>query len=480
MKTVIRTQEEKSKSQEIAAEKKEARKLKNRQAKPPVSRLAREDGELSVIDIEKGKTLAASSDAASTPTPQSPLQPEEIPPQAREGKESVMKMEITEFDASGDFASMLAGFEGPQSVNFEIGSKVRGKFLMSAGDFAFFDLGAGKEASMNILDIKDEEGNVTLSPGDTMDAFVTGFKDGITIGKALDAGSDSKAMLEDAFASKMPIEGKVTGTNKGGFDVEVGGTRCFCPKGQIDNVYFTDSEVYVGQTHHFQVSKFDEGGRNIVLSRRVILDKEKEANLEKVLATIDVGDRVEGKVTRIEDYGVFVDLGGISGLVPNSELGYGSFSTARERMKIGDSLEVAILAIDDDPKRQGEKRIRLSVKTILPDPFTAHLPDLKIGSLVPGKVARMESFGAFVELFAGVDGLIHISEVANQRIRHPSDVLKVGQEVSVRVLDVDPLAQRISLSLKDESPGSMEQTFRPKSQEKSLGTLGDLFAGKLG
>lgn len=108
------------------------------------------------------------------------------------------------------------------------------------------------------------------------------------------------------------------------------------------------------------------------------------------------------------------------------------------------------------------------------------MADLKIGSLVPGKVARMESFGAFVELFDGVDGLIHISEVSNSRIRHPSDVLKVGQDVEVRVLDVDPAAQRISLSLKEDSPDAMDQAFRPKSQGKSLGTFGDLFANKLG
>lgn len=467
MKTVIRTQEEKSKTQEIAAEKKEARKQRGQGPKPVLSGPSREGGNPSE---ETMRPSVAENSPASQPTLVIPTQ----------NKEPVMKMKATEFDTSGDFASMLAGFEGPTSINFEIGSKVRGKFLMAAGDFAFFDLGAGKEASMNILDVKDEEGNITLNPGDSMDAFVTGFKDGITIGKALEAGSDSKAMLEEAHASKMPVEGKVMATNKGGFDVEVGGTRCFCPKGQIDNIYFTDSEVYVGQTFHFQISKFDEGGRNIVLSRRVILDAEKEANLEKILTTIDIGDRVEGKVNRIEDYGVFVDIGGVSGLVPNSELGFGSFSTAREKMKIGDALEVAILAIDDDPKRQGEKRIRLSVKSILPDPFSSHLSDLKIGSLVPGKVARMESFGAFVELFDGVDGLIHISEISNSRIRHPSDVLKVGQDVEVRVLDVDPAAQRISLSLKDESPDTLDQAFRPKSQGKSLGTFGDLFAGKLG
>jgi small subunit ribosomal protein S1 len=295
-------------------------------------------------------------------------------------------------------------------------------------------------------------------------------------------GAASVAELSQAFSHGIPVEGTVKKVTKGGVEVSVGGVRAFCPISQLDIRYVEEPEEYVDQRFTFRIVRFEEGkGRspNVVLSRRALLEEEKKKRAEEARARLKEGSVVKGTVTSLAKYGAFVDLGGLEGLLHISELGYGRVEHPGDVLAEGQEIEVQVLKIEEAREGEGNERISLSRRALLQDPWQVEAALLGPGTRRQGTVLRLQPFGAFVELAPGVDGLLHISELAVERhVDHPREVLKVGESVEVTVKSVDLERRRISLSLASEGsedPGETRTSASGRDPGASFGSLGDFF-----
>ncbi len=345
-----------------------------------------------------------------------------------------------------DFASMLGN--APVAIRrVEVGQKVTAKIVAIGSEAVFVALGAKAEGALDRSELLNAEGELSVSIGDEVEAYVVSLADGIRLSRGL-SGGDGNEMLVDAHAQEIPVEGKVTGTNKGGYEVEVLGSRGFCPFSHIDLDPTSQPEDHLGATYNFLVTKVEDGGKNVVVSRRRLLEKERESIAQETLKSLAPGAVFDGNVTRVADFGAFVDIGGIDGLVHVSELSWSRLDHPSEFVAVGDRLRVTVLSVSDldNPKH---RRISLSAKNQDEDPWSTGVARLAVGQDVTGVVARLEGFGAFVELGPGLDGLVHISEIApGRRINHPREVLTVGDSVQVQVVKIDPIKRQIGLSIK--------------------------------
>lgn len=351
-----------------------------------------------------------------------------------------------------DFAAL---FEAHSGINMQIrnGDKVSGKIISIGKDSIFVDLGGRQDGLIDVKDFMDADGQLTVKVGDTVEAFATGSdSDGIRLRKHLGGRSHHEvdsAVLE-AWNSKIPVEGKVTGERKGGYSVEIGKTGAFCPYSQIDrHGAGKQSADYVGQTFTFLITEYSEEGRNVVLSRRRLLEAEEEAARAKLLANLKEGDILEGKVSSIMPYGAFVDLGGLEGMVHVSEVSYDRTAKPGDLLAVGQRVKVKVLSFEEgsDGRRP---RIALSIKQAADDPWAAMAddPQFAAGTTRKGRVTRLADFGAFIQLAPGIEGLAHISQLgADHRLDSPAEVLSSGQEVEVTILDVDPARRRIALCI---------------------------------
>jgi small subunit ribosomal protein S1 len=356
------------------------------------------------------------------------------------------------------FAELLAETDAPERQQLGVGDRVEGEVVMVGSDSVFVALGPGLEATLGLAEVMDEEGRPTVSAGDTVQAYVTSLRGGtVVLSKTLGRHGFDPAMLEEAKQSGLPVEGQVTGHNKGGLEVSLLGARGFCPLGQADLGYVEDPAAMVGKTYAFLVTEVKSNGKEIVLSRKALLLKEREEKRQLTLESLRVGDRREGVISRVQPFGAFVDLGGVDGLIPVSELSFGRIDDPSSVVHVGQRVNVEVLKIEPDPKRTHkdgtpELRIGLSLKHALTDPFDQHEDELREGRNLTGRVVRLKPFGAFVELLSpgsGLEGLVHISEITDRRIGTPGEVLSEGDEVTVRVLNVDRAQRRIGLSIKD-------------------------------
>lgn len=337
-----------------------------------------------------------------------------------------------------------------------VGEKLKGTIFQLGAEMAFVTVGR-HEAMIALDELKDEEGILRLGVGQDVEAHVieTGAK-GIILSKKLSKSAASVHMLADARMSGMPVEGIVLGVNKGGIEVAVGDVRAFCPSSQVDVRPSGKLDELVGQRLMFRVTEVKD--RNVVLSRRAILEEELKAKAEVLKKELSVGKVLKGRVVSVQTFGAFVDLGGLEGLIPVSELSHTRIGHPSEVVKVGDQVEVEIIRMEQaDPhspdKAKRKDRITMSMRSRLEDPFKVAMNELKEGQIVKGKVVRLQPFGAFVELRPGVDGLIHISAMSDRRIAHPRDVLKVGDEVEAKVEKLDAEDKRIGLRLvKDGAP----------------------------
>lgn len=367
-------------------------------------------------------------------------------------------------DEELDFAAMLDETGGFGTLDLRVGDRVTAPIIRIGKEDVFFDLGPGQDGVMSRGELVDEQGHLTVKEGDELELFVVKVGATVVLSRRLGSGVDLIG-LEQAHHTRMPVEGKVTGVNKGGFDVDVGGARAFCRMGQMDLGHVDDPQSFVGQRLSFLITEMQ--GRNLVVSRRLLLEEERKRAAAQLLEELAEGQVRTGTVTRILDFGAFVDLGGVDGLVPLSELSWGHVKSADEVVQVGDVVTVEVRRIEDDPKRKGEKRIGLSLRTSETDPWVTHGGSLVVGATLEGKVQRTEPFGAFIELVGGIVGLAHISELSDARVRHPNDVVKVGDVVTVRVLEVDPERRRLSLSLKEKvEPGEL-----PSRGTRTQGTV---------
>ncbi len=384
---------------------------------------------------------------------------ERAPKEAREPRIDFSGMApiVVNRDADvGDFAAMLAESGGVERKHVKIGDKLRVKVVHIGSDSVFFEVSKTQQGHAARGDyVNDKTGELSVRIGDTVDAFVVGIKDGVVLSPRLGKDMIDVGMLEEAKHNQIPVDGTITGVNKGGFEVSLGGSsRGFCPTGQIDVNFVEDPNTMIGKTLSFLVREVKEGGKNVVLTRRALLEKERAEKAKKLRETIGVGAIIDGVITRIQPFGAFVDLGGLDGLIPVSELSFNRVASPEDVVKVGDAVRVEVIRIEQDPKRPGQERIGLSLKSQLEDPFTAHAHELVPGSTLVGRVSRLEAYGAFVELFPGLEGLVHVSEITDRRIRHPEDVLKVDEHVQVRVKDVEADRRRVSLSMREADPNA--------------------------
>jgi small subunit ribosomal protein S1 len=397
---------------------------------------------------------ASPEEAAETvsPTPVEPVHA--VPPTVR----SSVADEIPEQESFAELYEAAAKQEGNAGRRvLRVGEKVKAKIFQLGADTAFLSIGGKSEAMIELRELKDAEGILRFGVGDEIEAHVieAGAR-GIHLSKTLGKGAASMSMLAEARASGMPVEGLVLAVNKGGLEVAIGDVRAFCPVSQIDLRFVEKTDQFVGEKLKFRVTEIRD--RNVVLSRRSILEEEQKALAEQTRKNLDEGKVVRGQVTGVRDFGAFVDLGGVEGLIPVSELSHTRVGHPSEVVKIGDEVEVEILRMEppnpNSPDKSKQKeRITLSLRARQEDPWVAVLAELKEGDRTKGKVVRLQPFGAFVELRPGVDGLIHVSALSNRRIAHPRDVVKVGEEVEVAVEKVDPAEKRIGLRLvKDGEP----------------------------
>ncbi|MDP6159121.1 MAG: S1 RNA-binding domain-containing protein [Phycisphaerales bacterium] len=257
-------------------------------------------------------------------------------------------------------------------------------------------------------------------------------------------GSISKAKWTD-IAQGQVIEAMCTGTNKGGLEIDVSGHKAFMPAGQVDLRHIPDLSDFVGKKLACEVMELDRGRDRMVLSRRSVLYAERKEKRDTLMATLQTGQSFDGVVTSVQQYGVFVDIGGVDGLVHVSDMSWDRIKNPSDLVKEGDAVRVQVLKVDleKDPPRIG-----LGMKQLVSDPFTAATGDLQEGAIVSGTVTKLAAFGAFVKIAEGIEGLVHISEMAHKRISRPNQVVQEGEVVEVKILKIDPDTKRIGLSIK--------------------------------
>jgi small subunit ribosomal protein S1 len=352
-----------------------------------------------------------------------------------------------EINGESSFEELLkASFEGPGRKLFP-GDKVSGKVLKVSKDTIFVDLGGKSEGIADIQEFLDKKGNLTVKQGDWVEMRVASIRDGIHLTKGMKVqGPDALDILREAKENLIPIEGRVSGVVKGGFEIDLSGIRAFCPLSQIDLRFCEKPEEHIGAKYPFRIMGIKEKGKNIIVSRRVLLEEDQEKKSKETLARLKPDLECEGKVTKLTDFGAFVDIGGIEGMVHISEISHGRINHPSEILKPGQPVKLKVMKIEAD--KEGRPKISLSIKALEPDSWEKGL-GFEEGQIIRGKVSRLTDFGAFVEVAPGVDGLVHISEISYERVPHPSRFLHEGDLVDVLVMEIDRQTHRVSLSIKE-------------------------------
>ncbi|MBE0575850.1 MAG: 30S ribosomal protein S1 [Desulfuromonadales bacterium] len=377
-----------------------------------------------------------------------------------------------EMSEEGSFAEM---FEQSMvgKTKLEPGQKIDAKVLQIGSEWIFLDVGQKGEGVLDSRELLDEEGNLTVSVGDRVSAYFLSGKGGeLRFTTRLGGGSSGTAQLEEAWRSEIPVEGRIEKEIKGGYEIKLpGNVRAFCPFSQLGLRRQDDSEDVTGTTLSFRVTQFSEQGRNIVVSHRVILDEERRQQRAELMKTLKEGMVVTGTITNIRDFGAFIDIGGLEGLLPISEISYGRVDKIEDVLHIGQQLDVAVKKCDWE-----KERFSFSLRDTLANPWAKVATAYPVGSIHTGTVSRLAQFGAFVTLEEGIDGLMHISRIGGeQRIKHPQDVLKLGQQLQVTVEKVDLDEKRISLAPVGDKTDESEETSYEEKTTGGMGSFADLF-----
>jgi small subunit ribosomal protein S1 len=348
-----------------------------------------------------------------------------------------------------DFETLFARTEAGPTV--EIGQMVTGRVVLVGAESVFVDIGGKGEAWIDRSELVDEEGRLRVAVGDEVEATVVAIGSEVRLSSRLRQGAHARAALEVAAESGLPVEGKVAAVIKGGYEVTVGGLRAFCPFSQMDVRRVETAEEYVGRVLEFRVTAYGDNGRNIVLSRRRLLEERGARAAEETRKKVVPGAVLPGTVAALADFGAFVDLGGVQGLVPLSEVSHSRGGRLGDRLRVGEAVTVKVLRADE-----ATGRIALSLKALEGDPWTAVPGRLRERQVVRGRAVRATDFGVFVELLPGVDGLLHVSEIPRHRQQALREAAATGAEVTVMILGVETDKRRIALALAPEgiAPGT--------------------------
>jgi len=353
--------------------------------------------------------------------------------------------------AEEDFASLFEqSLKSPKP-----GDVVTGRVVRIGPDVVTIDIGYKSEGQIARHEFTTREGELTLHEGDAIDVYfeATDTESGeIVLSRQKAQQFKVWRDIEQAYQAEGVVEGLIVGKVKGGLKVDIG-VAAFLPGSHADLRPARNLDRYIGQRGRFAILKFNRSRGNVVVSRRAVLERERTALKEETLKVLEEGVILEGTVKNITDYGAFVDLGGIDGLLHVTDMSWGRVGHPSELLHVGEHVKVVVLKYD--PSRE---RVSLGMKQIMPDPWSTVGERLPVGSRIRGKVVSLTDYGAFIELERGLEGLIHVSEMSwTKRVTHPSKVLEVGQEVEVQILDIDPANRRISLGLKQTEPNPWEQ-----------------------
>jgi small subunit ribosomal protein S1 len=334
------------------------------------------------------------------------------------------------------------------------GEVVTGRVVQVGRDSVTIDIGYKSEGHIPVDEFTTRDGTVTVEEGDQIDVYFEASDNEsgeIVLSRHKAEQFRVWREIEQAFEREGAVDGTIVGKVKGGLKVDIG-VAAFLPGSHADLRPSRNLDRYIGQRGRFAILKFNRSRGNVVVSRRAVLERERTQLKSETLKVLEEGVILEGTVKNITDYGAFVDLGGIDGLLHVTDMSWGRVGHPSEVLNVGDRVKVVVLKYD--PERE---RVSLGMKQILPDPWTTIGERLPLNARIHGKVVSLTDYGAFVELERGVEGLIHVSEMSwTKRVTHPSKVLEVGQEVDVQVLDVDPTNRRISLGLKQTEPNPWE------------------------
>ncbi|MBU0552365.1 S1 RNA-binding domain-containing protein [Myxococcota bacterium] len=321
------------------------------------------------------------------------------------------------------------------------GDVVTGRVVKITGNVAFIDYGAASEGYIELSEFKDASGALTLAEGDEIEAAVVETRGAIRLSAKKIKTNQVLETIKAAFEAGEPVQGEVVNVNKGGFEVRIQGHRAFCPASQFAERFVRDTKGVVGKTYDFRIIEFGDG-KSIVVSRKVLLEAAREERQGAISEAVSVGERRQGTVTRLAEFGAFVDLGGgLEGLIHISEISHERINHPKERLSVGDAIEVKVVRVEAE-----RERVALSIKALEDDPWSTFAKSLKRGQRLSGKVERLQPFGAFVNIAPGIDGLLHVSAITRERrIEHPKEVLEVGQEIEVIVDRVEMDKKRIGL-----------------------------------
>jgi len=368
-------------------------------------------------------------------------------------------------------------------VHLDPGEKVEAVITSLTREWVFIDLGGKSEGYIAQSEFVDDEGNITVKEGDTINAYFLSSRNNEMLFTTRLAGDTTGGRhLEEAFHNRIPVEGFVEKEIKGGFEVKIAGNiRAFCPYSQMGLQRVEKTDQYVGQHLTFKIVEYGEKGRNIVISNRVVLEEERQQQKDALRESLKEGMTVSGEITSIRDFGAFVDVGGIEGLIPLSEISWGRVEDINSSLFVGQKVDVAIKKLD-----WGNDKFSFSLKDILPDPWSDISMKYPEGSSHKGTVARLARFGAFVTLEPGVDGLVHISELGKaKRINHPREVLEENQPIEVKIIRVDEKEKRLALAMVSDEQDSKDDDYYKKhmadkrKSSGSFGTLGDILRAKM-
>jgi small subunit ribosomal protein S1 len=351
---------------------------------------------------------------------------------------------------SEDFATLFAQHEARRAL--ERGQVVKGRIIQITAEHVFVDVGGKGEAWIDRAELADADGQLRVKVGDEVEATVVSTGDEIRLSHKLRQGAQAREALAMAAQTGVPVEGKVAGVIKGGYEVTVGGLRAFCPFSQMDLRRADSEQEYVGRVLEFRVTRYAEGGRNLVLSRRALLEEQAALAAVETRKKIVPDAVLPGTVVALADFGAFVDLGGVQGLVPMSELSHARVERAGDRLRVGEPVTVKVLRLDAE-----KGRVTLSLKALEGDPWAAVPGQLRERQVVRGRAVRATEFGVFVELLPGVDGLLHTSEIPRHRQGAIREMVAAAAELAVMIVAIDPSKRRIALALAPEGASVGDQ-----------------------
>ena len=392
------------------------------------------------------------------------MEEEKKPTNQNQNLEEEKETKETQPDSEESFEALIE--ETLQHRHIEEGEIISGTVVSVGKDYVMVDIGDKCEGQVPVEEFKDAEGEIKVNPGDEIEVLVEKKQEDLGIILLSKSKAEKKRLwelIDQAYREETPIEGKIVERVKGGYMVDIGGVRAFMPGSQADIRPIKDPNSLLGRTDRFQVLKFNRRRVNVVVSRRAVLEKEWKRMRERTLAELEEGVVVKGKVKNITDYGAFIDIGGVDGLLHITDMSWRRITHPSEILSVGDEIEVKVIKFDRE-----KERVSLGLKQLEPDPWENVDKKYPIGTIVQGKVVNITDYGAFIELEPGVEGLVHISEMTWSKKRvSPKEIVQLGQMVEAKVLDIDQSNRKISLGMKQVMPNPwqvLQEKYPPGSK----------------